>query len=254
MERASGALRTEAESGVSAQHALFKFENACVRFEIAQKDLGRERKGGRREAKLYLARLSQALRELQAATASVTSLIGDDLYDKMPERVLDELTRENPRSEEEQATAASFADFAPDPLEWRTQGHDMGSVAQASRWATQAGVIVDTVSKGYHQPGRDRGTAQSLLASDVLYLLRLLDRSDSGPVRPVRPKRLQEWVEFLLEVVDVQDRTGMSIACKHAVAKAGPEGTWEHPERPWVVPREIFRLVPDRQGNVKRVV
>src|SRR5690349_6053399 len=78
--RQNGALRSEAESGVSAAWALRQFEYACARFTQMRADYGPGGRESRREVRRHLERLVAALRELRSASDLVKTLISDDLY------------------------------------------------------------------------------------------------------------------------------------------------------------------------------
>jgi hypothetical protein len=250
-DRASGLLRSEAASGVSASHAISQFEIACAGFLHERKVLAVGGKETRHEGRLYLEKLNRALTALESAAADIQTLIGCDLYGEMPEGVFEALRGQYPVSREDMARATSYTEYAPDPLAWRREG--MAAVGQIERWAERAKIRIASVTAAYSQPGRAPGTPDSMLASDLLDFLRLLDRSDVDPVRPIARAHLRSWLEFTHDLCGAPTINNTAVTAKHALESAGPHKNWTRPPHPETqAPREIFRISIDHNRKVTR--
>lgn len=230
-DRQRGWLREADESGVGESLALNRFAIACSALCELSPRLKRQGDARRAVARNHLVQLGRSLRDLRDNIGRVQSAIGDETYDQMPPGALAALeatTGPRPSHWERNLT---FADLVSDPLHWENRA---AQLAMTGDWIDAMLPVVDEAAGQFTGPGRTRGSAARVAGTEIVDLIRLLDRSDAGEVRRPSRRHVMAWLGILFDVTGVEPPKSMEVLAKNVLGDRFSKNVaeWRHPSLP----------------------
>lgn len=238
-DRRAGRLRPAAESETSDDQALHRFSIACSALCELSPRLRADGDARRGVARSHLVELGKVLNDLGSAIHRLQGAIGDDTYSNMPPGALAALHALVGARVIDPAAERSFADFLPDPLNWQSRAAQLAVTAE---WVENLLPLIARATASFERPGKSRGSAARMAGAEVLFLLRLLDRSAQGAVRRPSRSHLARWLDLMFEVTGERPPANMLVLAKNVLADQFPkDASWQHPDPPWLqVPRNIL--------------
>jgi hypothetical protein len=238
-DRRAGRLRSAEESDTTKEQALNRFCVACSALCELSPRLRADGDARRGVARSHLVELGKVLNDLGFAIHRLQGAIGNDTYDNMPPGALAALQALTGARAIDPAAERTFADFLPDPLAWQSRAAQLAVTAE---WVENLQPLVARATASFENPGKSRGSAPRMAGAEILFLLRLLDRSAQGAVRRPSRSHLAQWLDLMFDITGERPPANMLVLAKNVLADQFPkDANWRHPEPPWLqVPRNIL--------------